>query len=360
MTGFWRRLLGGKGETPETTQCPPSPQRAVLRKSTIATDIPLNLSAEAQAEVLNQFRNGANPEKIPPKAWQGFWAEKLGVTFSQAAKALFSEGLLRDASPEAKLSASRNLSELKSLAKNKGLKVSGRKNELAARLADSAGPDLLGELAKEHIWICSDAAQEIVRAHRDLKKDQLRITRLETLDLIKRKRIKEACELVSEYEQAQFYPRGVSVDWSTADKAMYQNLRAVFAAQPKFHKRRFGKVSPELRERAAMSVLWGTSRLEDIFPMSEQAEQVGLFSRMLEFHANYMREVEQLGNLSEGGLKMQCEIIGAEDQNTTCAACLNDNGKVYSLEDVPELPHEHCKCAIGCRCVMVAKLPDDF
>lgn len=39
---------------------------------------------------------------------------------------------------------------------------------------------------------------------------------------------------------------------------------------------------------------------------------------------------------------------------------MNDNGIVYSLEDMPELPHEHCECTIGCRCVLVAKLPDDF
>lgn len=363
MTGFWRRLFGGQGMTSETAGTPASSRGSAPPSFNKDVGRPIALTAEERAEVLSQFHNGANPEQVPPEAWQDFWRRKLGVPFRQAAKAMFVEGLLREACPEAKLTASRNLVELKALAKKRGLKVSGRKDELAARLAENAGPDLSAELTKTKVWVCSEAARKIVDEHREHKKARLNEVRLETLELLRRKRLKEACERVGEYEEAQFYPRGFGVDWHSASGSMFQTLKAVYAAQPKFHKRRFGPLSPKLRERAAMSILWGTEAFGDLFPktkLHEQAEQTKLFSRMLNFHASYLRTLRQVKRFANDGLNVQCEIIAVEDQNTTCDACLSDDGQVYSLEDAPELPHEYCECGLGCRCNLVVKFSDDF
>ena len=156
--------------------------------------------------------------------------------------------------------------------------------------------------------------------------------RLESLEMLRRKRLKEACELVCEYEQKQFYPRGIGVDWHNASGPMYQELKAVYAAKPKFHARRFGAVSSEMRERAAMFVLWGTSAFGDLFTkaeLPEQAEQIELFSRMLGFHAAYLRDLKQMKKAAADGLILKCEIMAAQDKNTTCDACLGDNGKLY-------------------------------
>ena len=43
-----------------------------------------------------------------------------------------------------------------------------------------------------------------------------------------------------------------------------------------------------------MSILWGTSDLGSIFPRDVAAEQVELFSRMLEFQASNLRSMKQL------------------------------------------------------------------
>ena len=362
MAGFWRRLFGGQEKHPEATQHPAPPKSTPAPKYVKDIDTPLKLSDTARAEVLSQFRNGADPEQIPPDAWQDFWAHKLGVPFQQASRALFDEGQLCEAGPEAKLEASHSLAELKTFARKLKLKVSGRKDELAARLVDSGDPELLAQIGKVTVWTCSDEARQIVEAYREDKKASLHQARLATLGLLRSKKLQEACELVCQYEQAQFFPRGLGVDWFTADKAMHQSLKAVFAAQPKFHKRRFGAVTSELRERAAMSILWGTSDLGSIFPRDEAVEQAELFSRMLEFHASYLRNMKQFRALASDGGALQCEIIGTDGQNTTCAACLNDNGKTYPLGEVPELPHEYCECAMGCRCTVIVRRrrADDF
>ena len=235
------------------------------------------------------------------------------------------------------------------------MKVSGRKDELAARLVESASPDLLSKLAKTKIWACSDAALEIVKEHRDGKKILLDGARLQSLELLRLNLLKEACDLVCKYEQKQFFPRGIGVDWHNGSGAIYQELTAVYAAQTKFHARRFGAISSEMRERAAMSVLWGTSAFGDLFTkaeLPEQAEQIELFSRMLGSHAAYLRDLKQMKKVAADGLNLKCEIIAAQGKNTTCDACLGDDGKLYLVSDVPELPHEFCKCSRGCRCVL--------
>ena len=90
--------------------------------------------------------------------------------------------------------------------------------------------------------------------------------------------------------------------------------------------------------------------------LPEQAEQIELFSRMLVFHAAYLRELKQMKKAAADGLNLKCEMMAPGDENTTCDACLGDNGKLYLVSDVPELPHEFCKCFIGCRCSLACKV----
>lgn len=360
MASLWTWIFGEK-------QIPNEPPEAATKPDII--DAPsakaakkVRLSEELQIEVLSQFRNGANPDTTPPEAWNTFWQQKLGIPFQRAAVALYDAGLLHEANLVAKLAASKTLVQLKAIAKREGLKVSGRKSELVARLVEHSSPEIISEFAKARIWVCSEAAQKIVQEHRENKKIELKQARVESLDLLRHRRLKQACDIACEYEQAQFYPRGIGVNWYDASGSMHQELKLLYAAKPKFHARRFGPLSSELRERAAMSILWGTEAFGDIFPkpaLPDQATQISLFSRMLVFHGNHLRNLKQCQKLEASGLEIKCEILVCEDENTYCAACLGDSGRVYRLEDVPELPHEYCECALGCRCTAIASINMD-
>ena len=35
----------------------------------------------------------------------------------------------------------------------------------------------------------------------------------------------------------------------------------------------------------------------------------------------------------------------------SCEACESLDGRTYTLAKMPELPYEHCTCALGCRCL---------
>ena len=62
----------------------------------------------------------------------------------------------------------------------------------------------------------------------------------------------------------------------------------------------------------------------------------------------------------QSGLPSLVEIYAGADENTTCSACLDDDGRVYEAKQAPELPHADCQCLIGCRCVALGKIVDKF
>lgn len=351
MKRIWQIFLSGR------TAVPQDPARSGQSEN---PDQARPLSAEARAELLWQFRNGANPETAPPEAWKDFWHRKLGRPFAEVAQSLFAQGLLVDASPRVKLEATHSLSALKELARQKGLKVSGPKTALAERLIEHADPVLLAELRGTNLWMCSDAAQKIAEEYRQAAQQQVKEARRNSLDLFRRGQLREAAESVRDFEQTRFFPRAMGLDGPGLVVEMAQDLRTVSVAQPEFHRNRIGLVSSEMRERAALSVLWGTE-VSDLVPKGgspAQQFEITLMARMLEFHARFIAKLRQARKLAQDGHEVLCEVSVVEDHRTTCSACLNDTGRICKLGEVLELPHGQCACHDGCRCVLVFRRSD--
>lgn len=178
----------------------------------------------------------------------------------------------------------------------------------------------------------------------DLKKVQSA-----TVCLLQQRRFEEACRAVCTYEAAQFYQRGIGVDWHKADKRLQQDVACVFEATPKFHVARFGGVSEAARMFAAMSILWGTERFEAYFDEGTGLDRgdLALSARMLCFFVRWQNTMAQVKSL---GGKIGITILACNHQYTTCEACLSGSGRMFTVDEAPELPHEECTCAIDCRC----------
>ena len=73
-------------------------------------------------------------------------------------------------------------------------------------------------------------------------------------------------------------------------------------------------------------------------------------SRMLDFHAIHLARMKMF---KEAGV-LNLEIIGVADDRQ-CPECKKIDGKLYKLEDAPELPYAKCTCEMGCRCMLVAE-----
>jgi hypothetical protein len=336
-----KSIFGGERQEPKSTS-----------GTTPALVSSISLSKTDQLEIASLFIKATYPSTHARPCWDYMWRAKIGVSLPQVVEIFCHTGLLREANSAELLEGQFTLSKLKELAKAKGLKVSGKKSELAQQLSE-AGVDMSAIKKDETLFICTDFALSLVTSYKDKKLQAHKDAQSATLKFLKDGKLKEAFALVVAYEKDQYYPRGIGVDLSNASGLMYQDLMTVSSAQPKLHARRFGELLFEIRERAAMSVLWGTKAFRDLFPKAElleQAEQIELSTRMLTFYSNHQRNLKQFQDAEAHGLEMQYVILVADDQNTTCEACLGDKGQTYRLKDLPELPHEYCQCAIGCHC----------
>jgi hypothetical protein len=73
-------------------------------------------------------------------------------------------------------------------------------------------------------------------------------------------------------------------------------------------------------------------------------------ARMLHFYALHALSLRQYRKTE---VVRRVEVLCASD---SCPACRKLNGHKYSLDKVPELPHEKCTSEMGCRCLYVAEL----
>lgn len=321
----------------------------------------IKLDETAVLELLSMFESASNPANRIPEDWQSFWFEKLGTSFMSAVGAIEARGLLREPTTQERLDAGFTVAQLKGIARSRALKTSGRKADLLKRILESDTPDNPVDLPSARLLICSAEARDAVSQYKSEKKAAKEEAMLLTQKLLEEGRLREASEAVCDFETKQFFPRGLGVDWSKQAPALSSELNFIFSTTPRFHKKRFGKVNPALRVDAAQSILWGHS----ITPSDGDSrggpysgDDLELYQRMLVSYARFRDELEQIKALVSNGMALECEIVPVENANTTCTACLSDCGKTYAVADVPELPHEDCECAIGCRCTLVASVKD--
>jgi len=67
--------------------------------------------------------------------------------------------------------------------------------------------------------------------------------------------------------------------------------------------------------------------------------------RMIGFYANRQRELERWKPLGVTTARIACSHSGSCDAREAL------DEKRYALSKLPELPYEHCTCALGCRCL---------
>jgi hypothetical protein len=179
-----------------------------------------------------------------------------------------------------------------------------------------------------------------------------------TYELLEQGEIEEAIRIMVKYEAAQDKPRGLGIDWknyeSTSSFARkVETLKDVFNTTPAILKNIDENQLERIRLAAGMMQLWGARsarrwKPEGIDKTTLDAWDVA--SRMLEFHAIHLRRME---DFRDAGIR-NVQVMGIAD-NRQCPECKDIDGKLFKLEDAPELPYAKCTCEDGCRCILVAE-----
>lgn len=308
--------------------------------------------SEPHKMLLSRFLNGSSLENI---ARDPRWADVLREEPAIAVQKFVDAGLLEPASTIQKLSADFGVANLKKLLKDRGLKQSGSKLELAERLVEHDEPGMLSIVSDSRILICAGDGRVLAEEYLALKKDEkLRLERSLYL-LLESGDLSEAAKALATYESSQVFPRGMGMNWDDAAPQLTNKLGTIFREVPTMLNRESDDAISHLKLAAGMMELFGTGRARKWLPHNIQLRHdidPEAAARMFVFHA---RHLERLAQLKEAGFR-KVKVIGLSD-SSHCANCQKINGRTYKIENAPELPYPQCSCVIGCRCLILGERP---
>lgn len=346
--GIFSFLFGRKdvaGPTQRVSQSVPSKNRA-------DTDWP---SSNAHLSLLSRFLFACDVSGITKYEMDDTMKEST----ERALDRFIAEGWLIPASLSAKLSHAFNGTTIRALLKERGLPVSGRKDQGIERLVAADSDGMAAKIAHLKLYECSPKARALVapivsaeQEKRQTAEEKRPAAEARSFEQLHARDFRGASLTVANFEAEQVSPRGVNVKWKNYDPSNdVAKLEAIFSGKPKILSRLTNEQLDALRVPAAMMELWGVSTCEKWIPRdfcTDLAIDNNTAARMLMFFAMHRANID---DYKKSGVVKYIEILSSEDP---CDTCKKLSKKKYRLNDTPELPHEHCTHEMGCRCDVVA------
>ncbi len=276
------------------------------------------------------------------------WKSVLGESPSSAIRRFVDEGMLGQADIGAQLDYKFKATELKAMLKQRGLPVSGRKEDLISRLLQADVESMKRAVAGLKVFLCSERGREIAEQFLLAEKAKRANLEEQVLGYLKQRKFKEASSSVASYEAKQVFSRGIGEDWKNHDPSRHiEMLKFMFDGRPKILSRLNDDELAALRLAAGMMFLFGTNQGKKWLPLDFEtclAMDNDSAVRQVLFYARHQANIV---NYRQSSVIKQVEILATED---SCEACKKMSGKRYKLDRVPELPCEHCTHEMGCRC----------
>ncbi|MBI1318325.1 MAG: hypothetical protein GC168_05145 [Candidatus Hydrogenedens sp.] len=305
-------------------------------------------AGQVRPELLSQFLEGGATDYYTGNER---WIAALGGNPAKAINRLVSEGLLCEASPATKLRLRFKVSELKPKLKERGLKVSGKKDALIERLLEHDPEGMIQITRGVSACECTERGREMATAYLDERRAKRAEAFAAMTDALARKEYREAAMAVARYEAGQVFGR-ITPEELPKYKASREvrTLKSIYGRPPKILKSVPDERLGVLRIAAAEMVLWGTNYPSETIPEGfETGNHMDPASaaRMFIFFAGFQEDIRQLKQCNVRTV----EVLGGGEHS--CAACNKIAGRKYPINEVPEIPHADCTMDCGCRCCVV-------
>lgn len=278
-----------------------------------------------------------------------FWKSVLGELPNQAIKRFVNEGFVALADLENLLAYKHNITELKVMLKQRGLPVSGRKDDMIKRLVTADPAGMKKSTAGLTIYICTPKGRELAEQYLLDEKEKRNFVEKQVMEYLQKRMFKEASIAVATYEAEQVSSRGIGIDWKHHDSSRDVDiLTTIYNGMPKILKGLANDKFEPLRLGAAMMFLWGKGTAMEWLPPNFETGirfDTDTAVRMFVFYAINKANLVQYRNY---GVAKYIKILTAED---SCEACKKLGNKKYKINEFPELPYEHCIHKMGCRCI---------
>ena len=236
------------------------------------------------------------------------------------------------------------ISELKEMLRQRSLKVSGRKEDLARRLLASDFAGIAAAVVARGLVQCSASGTALANRysrHQQAMEGAAEEAALRVEAALREGKVEDAMLIYSAFEQRRtpFHPETPLIP-STRDEIMTALTDTPPALLP--------YSAAEIREariHAAMALL-GMHRIPRF---TSEMKPVHTLIAYVQLHRN-LESWRRSGVVV--GVTVQCSNVGP------CEECKRLQDRVWPIEAVPELPNPACTTPGGCRCVCVATLAD--
>ena len=239
--------------------------------------------------------------------------------------------------------------DLKRLLREQRQSLSGRKSDLIERLIANGAARLRLVIGATTLRRCSTRGAKLASDFLDREKERRRLAEEATIDLVRKRDFRRASIVVAEFEKGRVDPRGF-LDWSRHDPNYDVSvLERIFESSPAILNKLDSTKLPPLRLAAALDHLWGTNTpLKWLGSEFETGVNLGAEAASRAFLSGGIHRAK-IDQAKAFGIHLRAEVITTYD-GRTCAACRALDGIVFSLDELPEIPYEHCTSDDGCRC----------
>ena len=308
---------------------------------------------DSRAIFLSRFARGAAAENLLAiSAWREWIAGPLDDQLS----GLLREGLIRkrDAELAELLELKYRAIDLKKIAKERGLKTSGSKAELAARLSEGRPDEMRAATSGLTVFELTANGR---RAAEDFQGHacEMRSGALTAL-------------LAGDVATARATAEQLNSEMGEADDGMFNYLqpeshfRRILAAKPRILAGLAEEELKVLRIAAAMNSFgWGERWLPEGFRTKLKIDNKTAV-RMIYFYVRQQEDAEQYRSIGVTEVFIMVANHGAPQKESrwdVCVECLPLKGTVWPINKVPDLPYSMCTQPIGCRCMALPVLPGE-
>lgn len=273
--------------------------------------------------------------------WQ-FIQQNMGEKTESAIDRFVREGALVPANLEESLEAVLQVVHLKKMLQERELRQSGSKSELIGRLIES---DRNGaeDVAKQHrVMKCSESALALLEERKNEKVRELELAQKQSFELLKNGNAKEAYKVYSNYQKKFSY--GFHVNAYEVEE-----LQFVISSCPSVVGNLTSENKKWLQAAAGMKTLWKEDKAEYWLPenfntaINDNRRAINYLIRNAYFRQTASEKDRYTKN---------AKVTFQEGDIESCDLCVSLNGKVFDLDEIPELPMVGCTSETGCMCAL--------
>lgn len=283
------------------------------------------------------------------------WMRVLGEDPRKAIKRFVDEGLVEPLTLSELLARQYKVSDLKEMLQQRGLPVSGRKEDLIARLIEADRKGVERAVDRVTLLRCSSKGRQIAEEY--LTQERIRREQMEkeVIEALRSHRFRDASLTVASYEAEQVFPRGMGIDWKHYDPSNdVELLTAIFQLKPKRLAHLTDDQMEVVRIAAGMCVLgWNLGQATEWLE-ANQPDGLGVPCNVaVSIAKSYAWFVVEISHLRQLGYKW-VKVITCND-DLVCEACKKLAARKHAIDKVPELPYDKCNSEV-CRCSIVGSL----